>query len=98
MEASASEPSPAGNPGEVMGKSAWVHRAAFQDLARESVKQCAWARQYFAEQMRLGHKPSKAYRALANRWAAIVWKMLQERELFNQSRLDKSQIKALSAV
>ncbi|GAH81077.1 unnamed protein product, partial [marine sediment metagenome] len=27
-------------------------RAAFQDLARESVKQCTWARQYFAEQMR----------------------------------------------
>ena len=55
-------------------------------------------RQYFAEQMRLGHKPSRAYGALANRWAAIVWKMLQERERFNQSRLDKSQIKALSAV
>jgi len=73
-------------------------RAAFQDLARESVKQCAWARQYFAEQMRLGHKPSRAYRALANRWAAIIWKMLQERERFNQSRLDKSQVKALSAV
>jgi len=73
-------------------------RAAFQDLARESVKQCAWARQYFAEQMRLGHKPSRAYRALANRWAAIIWKMLQERERFDQSRLDKSQVKALSAV
>ena len=73
-------------------------RAAFQDLARESVKQCAWARQYFAEQMRLGHKPSRAYRALANRWAAIIWKMLQERECFNQSRLDKSQLKVLSAV
>ena len=73
-------------------------RAAFQDLARESVKQCAWARQYFAEQMRLGHKPSRAYRALANRWAAIIWKMLQERECFNQSRLDKSRVKALSAV
>jgi len=73
-------------------------RAAFQDLARESVKQCAWARQYFAKQMRLGHKPSRAYRALANRWAAIIWKMLQERECFNQSRLDKSQLKVLSAV
>lgn len=73
-------------------------RAAFQDLARESVKQCAWAKQYFAEQMRLGHKPSRAYRALANRWAAIIWKMLQERERFNQSRLDKSQLKVLSAV
>jgi len=67
-------------------------------VTRRSGKQCAWARQYFAEQMRLGHKPSRAYRALANGWAAIIWKMLQERECFNQSRLGKSQVKALSAV
>ena len=65
-------------------------RAAFQDLARESVKQCAWARQYFTEQMRLGHKPSRAYRALANRWAAIIWKMIQTGQHFDQSRLQAS--------
>jgi len=64
-------------------------RAALQDLSRESVKRCPWARQYFAGQMRLGHKPSRAYRALANRWAAIIWKMLQTRQCFDQSRLDK---------
>ena len=65
-------------------------RAAFQDLARESIKRCDWAKQYFAGQMKLGHKPSRAYRVLANRWAAIIWKMLQEGRCFNQARLEKS--------
>lgn len=62
-------------------------RAAFQDLARGSVTRCAWARDYFVRQMKLGHKASRAYRALANRWAAIIWKMLQERQRFDQARL-----------
>ena len=65
-------------------------RAALQDLARESIKRCAWASQYFAEQMGMGHRPSRAYRALANRWAAIIWKMLQIRQCFDQSRLARS--------
>ena len=64
-------------------------RAALQDLSRDSIKRCPWAREYFAGQMRLGHKPSRAYRALANRWAGIIWKMLQTGQSFDQSRLDK---------
>ena len=71
-------------------------RAALQDLARDSVKRCPWAREYFAGQMRLGHKPSRAYRALANRWAGIIWKMLQTGQHFDQSRLDKHLIKAVA--
>ncbi|HEU65378.1 MAG TPA: transposase, partial [Chloroflexi bacterium] len=47
-------------------------RAAFTDLARESVKRCDWASDYMANQLKLGHKPSRAYRALANRWASII--------------------------
>jgi transposase len=71
-------------------------RAALQDLARDSVKRCPWAKEYFAGQMKLGHKPSRAYRALANRWAAIIWKMLQTGQHFDQSRLGKHQAKSLS--
>jgi transposase len=62
-------------------------RAAMQDLARDSIKRCPWAREYFTRQMKLGHKPSRAYRALANRWAAIIWKMLQTGQHFDQSRI-----------
>lgn len=68
-------------------------RAAFQDLARESIKRCNWAKQYFIGQMKLGHKPSRAYRALANRWAAIIWKMLKEGQHFDQARLEKNWVK-----
>jgi transposase len=70
-------------------------RGALQDLARESVKRCVWAKEYFVRQMKLGHKASRAYRALANRWAAIIWRMLQERQRFDQSRLGKSCTTAL---
>jgi len=62
-------------------------RSAFQDLARESVNRCDWAREYFMRQIKLGNKTSRAYRALANRWAAIIWKMLQEGQPFSQARL-----------
>lgn len=62
-------------------------RAAFTDLARESVKRCDWASDYMANQLKLGHKPSRAYRALANRWASIIWRMLQDMQPFDQSRL-----------
>ena len=64
-------------------------RDAFQNLARDSVIKCRWAKEYFTRQVLLGHKPSRAYRALANRWAAIIWKMLQENECFDQTRLEK---------
>ena len=65
-------------------------RDAFQGLARESVKRCPWARNYVASQIGLGHKPSRAYRALANRWVSIVWKMIQERSCFSQARLESN--------
>jgi transposase len=64
-------------------------REAFQSLARESVRRYGWAREYFTNQMRRGHKPSRAYRALANRWVAIVWKMLQQGQPFSQARLEQ---------
>jgi len=73
-------------------------RDAFQNLARESVIRYQWAREYFIRQIGLGHKPSRAYRALANRWAAIVWKMLQESQRFDQARLEKSVVRTLSNV
>jgi transposase len=73
-------------------------RIAITDLARESVKRCGWAREYFSNQIKLGHKPSRAYRALANRWASIIWRMLQEMQPFDQSRLAKSLPRTLPGV
>jgi transposase len=62
-------------------------RIAFTDLARESVRRCSWASDYFSNQLKHGHKPARAYRALANRWASIIWRMLQEMQPFDQSRI-----------
>jgi transposase len=73
-------------------------RDAFQNLARDSVIKCKWAKEYFTRQIELGHKPSRAYRALANRWAAIVWKMLQEGNRFDQARLERDVIMTLPIV
>jgi len=73
-------------------------RVAFTDLARESVKRCDWAREYMSNQLKLGHKQSRAYRALANRWASIIWRMLQEMQPFDQSRLIKGAPEVLSQV
>jgi transposase len=73
-------------------------RYAFQNLARESVKKCSWAKEYFFRQKELGHKNSRAYRALANRWAVIVWRMLQDKQIFDQARLEKSSTSITSLV
>jgi len=70
-------------------------RDAFQNLARDSVVKCNWAREYFTRQLALGHKPSRAYRALANRWAAIIWKMLQDSKRFDKARLEKEVARTL---
>ena len=70
-------------------------RGAFQDLARESIRRCTWARQYFTDQLHRGHKLSRAYRALANRWASIVRRMLQDQQPFDQSRIQRSSDKML---
>lgn len=72
-------------------------RYAFQNLARESVRKCGWAQEYFTKQLQRGHKPSRAYRALANRWAAIIWKMLQERQEFDQARLENARSAVIAA-
>ncbi len=78
------------------GKTIMVHfrkgcnkrlRKAFQRLAMDSVRKHRWAQEYFDSQMARGHKKSRAYRALANRWVDIVWKMLQEGARFCEARL-----------
>lgn len=55
-------------------------RKAFDDLAHQSIKRSGWAASYFKDQLARGHSRPRAYRALANRWARIVWKLWQNRE------------------
>lgn len=53
-------------------------RNAFQQFSRESVRLSPWAREYYQRQRDHGKSSSRAFRALANRWAAILWKMWQQ--------------------
>jgi hypothetical protein len=36
-----------------------------------------WAREYYDAQLARGHGSARAYRALANRWLSIIWKLWQ---------------------
>lgn len=60
-------------------------RSALDDLARLSVKQSGWAGAYYREQRARGQKSPRAYRALANRWLRIIWKLWQTREVYDES-------------
>jgi transposase len=59
-------------------------RKAVTDLARNSVRKGGWSRSYFHDQLARGHSPTRAYRALANRWLKIIWTLWQRREPYNE--------------
>ena len=63
-----------------------VLRHLLQQFARQSarVDGSAWARGYLANQLERGHSNSRAYRALANRWLAIIFRIWQDRTLYDE--------------
>lgn len=60
-------------------------RKALDDLARQSVKKSAWAREYYDSQITRGHGSARAYRALANRWLSIIWKLWQTNTPYDEA-------------
>ncbi len=52
-------------------------RKAADDLARQSVKSCRWAQEYYDSQRNRGHTATRAYRALGNKWLKIIWTLWQ---------------------
>jgi transposase len=59
-------------------------RKAMDDMARQSVKHAPWARAYLEEQLARGRSPVRAYRALANRWLSIIWKLWKIRTPYDE--------------
>lgn len=55
------------------------------DLARNSIPKSGWARSYYNQQLSYGHTSSRAFRALGNRWLAIMWKLWQTNEPYNEA-------------
>lgn len=60
-------------------------RRIAQQFARASVPQSGWAAAYWHESRPNCHSDSHAYRILANRWLAIIWKMWQDRKPYDEA-------------
>jgi transposase len=59
-------------------------RRAADDLARQSVKTTTWAKDFYDAQIARGHHSTRAYRALANRWLSIIWKLWQTGVMYDE--------------
>jgi len=79
---------------ERSGKRKWVKfrhgcdkefRRITQQFARASVPQSSWAAAYWHEIRPNCDSDSHAYRILANRWLAIIWKMWQDRKPYDEA-------------
>jgi Transposase IS116/IS110/IS902 family len=79
---------------ESSGKRRWVHyrQACDHDFryimhlwAKESLRQSPFAAAYYHQVRPRCDSESHAYRCLANRWLAIVWKLWQTRQPYDES-------------
>ena len=59
-------------------------RRIAQQFARASIAQSGWAAAYWDEVRPRCHSNSHAYRVVANRWLAVIWKMWQTRRPYDE--------------
>jgi transposase len=60
-------------------------RRISQQFARSSAPRCGWAHAYWRDVRPHCRSDSDAYRRLANRWLAIIWKMWQDRKPYDET-------------
>jgi transposase len=60
-------------------------RRIAQQFACASISESGWAAAYFNEGLPHWNSKSHAHRCLANRWIAIIWKIWQERESYDEA-------------
>ena len=81
------------------GKSIWIHmrwacpkfvRQSFHEMARASLRSCAWAQCYYQQQIERGHGRHAAIRALAFKWQRIMWRCWQPRVPYEDAHYVKS--------
>jgi transposase len=67
-----------------------------QQWAKASINKCDWANTYFSQAYRRTHSKNDAYRRLANRWLAILWKLWQSNQPYDESfHLQQRMLRAL---
>jgi hypothetical protein len=60
-------------------------RRILQQFAKDSTRRCGWARAYFQHVRPRCDSDSHAYRCLANRWVAVIWKLWQSGQDYDES-------------
>jgi transposase len=60
-------------------------RRIAQQFAQASLRTSSWAAAYWQDLRPHCHSESHAYRVLANRWLAIIWKLWSTRQLYDES-------------
>jgi transposase len=60
-------------------------RRIAQHFARVFIRQSGWALAYWRDLRPRCHSDSDAYRRLANRWLAIIWKMWRDGKAYDES-------------
>jgi transposase len=80
---------------EASGKQLWVHmrwacpkflRQTFHEMAKCSLKFCAWAQCYYQSQIAKGKGQHTAIRALAFKWQRIMWRCWQDRTPYDDAK------------
>ena len=80
---------------ERSGQKRWIHfrhgcdhefRRISQQYARASLRSSGWAQAYWAELRPHCRSDSHAYRCVANRWLAIIWKLWQTRQPYDEAQ------------
>ena len=79
---------------EASGNRRWTHfrwacdhefRHVVQQWARASLDSCVWANAYWRQVRTRCRSESHAYRCLGNRWLAILWKLWQLRQPYDEA-------------
>lgn len=68
-------------------------RTAVHLWADHSRCKCAWAQAYYQDHRCRGHSHACALRCLGQRWLKILWKMWQQRTLYDEALHTRNQIK-----
>lgn len=80
---------------EASGKQLWVHmrwacpkfvRQTFHEMAKCSLKFCAWARCYYQSQIARGKGHHAAIRAVAFKWQRIMWRCWQDHTPYDDAK------------
>ena len=60
-------------------------RYFIQHFARCSLSESEWAAAYYRQVLERSHSENHALRCLANRWLSIIWRLWQDRLLYDES-------------